>query len=249
MNDEIARVLDNCDCILRKRPTDHPKVAVRPPSAQVMMRISLDVICLEGKHFPHSVDEYSTWSEAGRIPSKSMDYQISTFSRMHLWRHGAPQAIRCDNECNNHEFRNFCLEEGITLAPVEANDHEANGLIENANKTLRSFFNRTRLCDKRSTCEAIVARALYGKNHARGSKLASAYELLFQRRLPLLIKLDRRLPRLPKVEENARRTAHRRLRKILRTPRLKTNKFLVGDKVAIYRDGSGLLAPCRITRL
>lgn len=144
--------------------------------------------------------------------SKSMDCQLSTFTRIHLWRHGSPLVIRCDNEFDNRDFKDFCLEQGIHRAPVAANNHKENGLIENTNKTLRSFFDRTRLYDQRSTFETIVERALYGKNIARGSELASAYEFFFQLRPPLLIKFDGRLPRLPTVEENARITARRRLR-------------------------------------
>ena len=65
---------------------------------------------------------------------------------------------------------------------VASNDHEANGLIENENRTLRSFFDRLRSCDKRSSTDAIVVEALYGKNVALGLKNASAFELLYGRK-------------------------------------------------------------------
>lgn len=91
---------------------------------------------------------------------------------MQVWRHGSPQVIRSDNEYNNEEFGAFCLEYGINLLPVAADDHEANGLIENSYRTLRSFFKLLLLCDKRSTCESIVNETLYCKNISCGFKEA-----------------------------------------------------------------------------
>lgn len=72
MCNELSRVLETCGFILIKPPKTHPKVAVLPPSAQTMIGISIDVMCLEGNNFLHSVDECSTWSKAGRIPSKTL---------------------------------------------------------------------------------------------------------------------------------------------------------------------------------
>ena len=48
--------------------------------------------------------------------------------------------IRSDNEYNKEEFRFFCSSNDIKLAVVAENDHESNGLIENASKTFRSSF-------------------------------------------------------------------------------------------------------------
>lgn len=69
----------------------------------------------------------------------------------------------------------------IALIPVVANDHEANGLIENANRTLRRCFNCIRAFDQRSPCVAVTAEAILGKNVMLGSKGASAFELLYSR--------------------------------------------------------------------
>lgn len=51
----------------------------------------------------------------------------------------------------------------VELIPITGNDHEATGLIENTNRTLRSFYNCLRCGYKRSTGEAIVDKAVYGK--------------------------------------------------------------------------------------
>lgn len=144
------------------------------------------------------------------------------------------------------------MNQGIHLAPVAADDHQANDQIENSNRTLRSFFNRLRVCDKRSTCDTLVAEALYSKNISLGSKACSAYELRYRRRPPLLTGLDQRLPTLPSIEENAIKIARRRLREMLRTPHHEPDDFAVCNLVAICRDGSGWLGdnsePARVTR-
>ena len=95
--------------------------------------------------------------------------QIETFKHIQLLRHGAPKTIQCDREYDNQEFRAFCESHDISLRFSAAHDHEANGLFENANRTLRSFFDRLRLCDKRSPATLIVAEACYGKNISLGA--------------------------------------------------------------------------------
>lgn len=248
MQNTIAEIIQQCGCQLAFAPKPHVKVGVRPPSTEPQACISIDVIHLEGKNYIHSIDECTTWSEAGCIPNKSMESQIRVLKRMQHLRHGAPRTIRCDNEYNNTEFKEFCKQYGTELIPTAANDHEANGLIENANRTLRSFYDRLRCCDKKSTGEAIIAEALYGKNISLGSKSASAFELLYGRRPRLLSPIDDRLPPPVSIQEHAENAARRRLKKMLRTPVYKMEDIAVGDIVAIWRDASGWLAPARVTK-
>lgn len=249
MESIIGDVIQTCPCRLAHPPTPHVKVATRPPSTSPQAHISLDIIHLGGKNYLHTVDECTTWSEAGHIPNRTMETQIRVLTRIHHLRHGAPKTIRCDNEYNNDEFQTFCNEHGTTLLPVAANDHESNGLIENANRTLRSFYDRLRSCDKRSTGDYITAEAIYGKNISLGSKNVSAFELLYGRRPRILPALDEALPPPISVAEHAQNVARRRIQKMLRTPIHKTDDISIGDTVAIWRDASGWLAPARVTRV
>lgn len=49
-----------------------------------------------------------------------------------------------------------------------ANDHEANGLVDNGNRTFRSFFHHLRLCDKRNTTEFLDSGAVFGNTISVG---------------------------------------------------------------------------------
>lgn len=80
-----------------------------------------------------------------------MDVQIAVFRRMRHLRLGAPQSIHFDREYDNKQFKAFCAETTTELHIVGENYQDTNGLVENVNRTLRSFFDRLRLCDKRST--------------------------------------------------------------------------------------------------
>lgn len=212
-----------------------------------MSRVSIDVLHFEERNFLHSVDEATSWSEAMPIVTKTISHQISVLERMNIWRQGAPLIIRCDNEYNNKEFQEFYLMNGTQIVPVAANDHEANGLIENSNKTLRQFCDRLQISDKRSTSESIISEALFGKNILKGAKVGSTFQLLYGRHPHLLKELDEILPPPATVQENTRKVARHSLRKMLRTPHFETPHFSFGDKVAIWRDGSGWLAPARVT--
>lgn len=98
-----------------------------------------------------------------------MEFQTKVFYNMHILRHGPPLTIRCENEYNNGYFEDFFKTMDIALLPVAAKDHEANGLIENANRTLRRCFNQIRACQKRSSCEAVVTEAVFDNNLILGS--------------------------------------------------------------------------------
>lgn len=110
-----------------------------------------------------------------------METKISTFRRIYTLRNGTSRTIKNDREYLNSEFGAFYDEMECNLIPVSANDHEGKGLIENANKTLRSFYNLLRLCDQSSTPETICAEAVYGKKISVESKIASEFELLSRR--------------------------------------------------------------------
>ena len=249
MNDLIEDVIQQCSCNLAFAPRPHAKVGARPPSTEPQANISIDVVHLGGKNFIHAVDECTSWSEVGHISSKAMDVQIRVLYRMQHLRHGPPKTIRCDNEYNNKDFQAFCATNETQLIPVAADDHEANGLVENANRTLRSFYDRFRCCDKKSTAEAVVAEAVYGKNISLGSRNVSAFELLYSRRPPLLPALRDHLPPPMSIEENSKNVARRRVNKMLRTQVRKQQEINVGDTVAIWRDASGWIAPARVTKI
>lgn len=57
---------------------------------------------------------------------------------------------------------------GDNLLPVPADAHEANGLIERANRTLRSRYDRLSACDQRAHTNVIMQEAAYAKNISRG---------------------------------------------------------------------------------
>lgn len=83
---------------------------------------------------------------------------------MQYQRHGPPKSIRCDREYDNAQIRAFCAETTTILNVVAANDHESNGLIEDANQTLCSFYNRIRQYYRRSANEIILRETLFGKH-------------------------------------------------------------------------------------
>lgn len=106
---------------------------------------------------------------------------IATFRRLQHLLHGPPNTIRCDRAYDNNAYKTFCAESETTLLFVAANEHEADGLIGNSNRTLRLFFNLICLIDQRTTSETVFSEAVYGKNISSGSKRASKFYLLYGR--------------------------------------------------------------------
>lgn len=170
-----------------------------------------------------------------------MDVQILVLRQTQYLRHGSPKTIRCDREYVyvNSQLAVFCPETGTERIHVAANDHEANGLIENANRTHPSFHDRLGLCVQRSAGKTIVAEAVFGKNISVASKKGSAFELLYGRRPRLVPAIESHLPPTITIGDDVQHVARRRLRKMLRTPNDKKYKIRLEDSVAIWRDASG----------
>lgn len=170
MQETINTVIRDCECQGTFRPSPHAKVATRPPSSEPQTHIIIEVIKHGGKKYLHSVDECTNWSEAGCIHRKTMDVQIEDLRQIQYIRHGPPQSINCDREYHNSQFMQFCAKTNTALHLVAANDYEPNGLIENANRTLRSFYDRIRLGDKRTVSEFITAEAVLARTYQQDLK-------------------------------------------------------------------------------
>lgn len=63
----IEDVIISCPCRTVSRSAPHAKVATRPPSTESQANISIDVILIGGRNYIHTVDECTSWSEAGHI--------------------------------------------------------------------------------------------------------------------------------------------------------------------------------------
>lgn len=112
---------------------------------------------------------------------RSLPEQIAAFQRIQVLRHGPSKIIYGDNEDNKEPFKTFCKDFGGRFAPIPANDHQANGTIEGANRFLKAYFRRVRSADKKSSIAMLFAEATYAKNICVGSKGASAFQLLYGR--------------------------------------------------------------------
>lgn len=161
------------------------------PSQETQQHVSIVVVHFEGKNFFHSVDECTTWWEVGYISRKSINLKIFFVQQIQMLRHGCPRSIKCDREYDSNLFKPFCRESDITLLLGAANDYEANGLVENWNRTLTSFFDRLRPCEMQVPTELLKAEATSSKNTSLGSRRASAFELLYNRWPSLIDAFDR----------------------------------------------------------
>ncbi len=130
--------------------------------------------------------------------------------------------------------------------PVAANDHEANGTIERANRTLRNFFMRIRAENQKSSVGEILAEATFGKNICVGSKTASSFELLYGRKPRLLDSSSQ--PHSPPVtiSEHVKAVANQRINRMLRSNIRRTDPVKVGDYVYYWRDNVRWLGPARV---
>lgn len=246
---QIEGAISGCKCRLAFPPTPHAVASSTPPGTEVQCHLSVDVINLEGHNFLHCLDRASGWSEIGMLSRKDLAEQVRVFRRIQANRHGIPRSIHCDREYNKGAFQQYCDEMHINIVPVAAHSHESNGAIERANRTLRSYFNRLRKCDRKSPTSEIASEAVYGKNINNGSHLASAFQLLYKRspRISGTDKIDNKP--VPSIQEHSAHVARQRVNTLLRTNIRDPYLPAIGETVYFWRDGSGWLGPAKVQKV
>jgi len=252
MKPRLRSVLNNCPCVLEKPPAPRPTISARPPSLAQPGEVSIDVVTFAGHLYLHVIDRSTRWSELGHLSSKRLDTQIAVFKSLYLYRHGPPLSIRGDEEYKKPDFLTFCHSINTEFVDIAANHHEGNGVIERANRTVRMYFDRIRLADKKSTVHDCVQRATYAKNICRGQDSISPYERLYGRMPHLFKDLPVAAETLPKPElgdqslpVESRRRVQAALKSQVRCP----DRPTVGQSVFFWRDGKKWLGPATVTKV
>eukprot|EP00171_Calliarthron_tuberculosum_P001417 IDg1417t1 len=222
LNKEIELVLLACECKIAHPPKPHAVASVNPPNRRKHEDVAVDIINLEGFNFLHIVDKCTGWSEIGNLRRRDLKEQVKIFRKIQVLRHGPPFKIYGDNEYNKPVFLAFCDEIGAQFVPIPANDHEANGAVESANRILRSYFRRIR------------------------GKLASSYELTFGQKPRILDKYDKLDTDIITVEQHNEQTAQKRINSMLRSQIREYDDVKLGDMVYFWRDNFRWLGPARV---
>ena len=246
MKTDIIEIVSSCKCQLAFPPTPNPVVGIVPPPNDAQTHLSLDIISLSGLNFLHIIDHATRWSEISHISRKELSVQISALRRVQLHTHGVPQTIQADQEYNKSLFLEFCQEYGITLIPVAENAHESNGLIERANRTLRSHYLRLRAYDQKTHTIDLVHEAVYAKNINRGGRIASSYELLYNRSPRLYGTRTPESSKIPSIPEYNAHICRARVNTMLRSQVREVQPLDIGESVYFWRDSDGWLGPATI---
>lgn len=238
----IDKLLIECKCTTAQNPKPHAAVSIRLPTLAKQVDISVDTIFLEGVPCLHSICKSTRWSEAAALPSNSLRDQVTAFKRIQIYRHGAPLRIHGDGQYGKGEFIKMCDDIGAKFILSAANDHEASGAIESANKTLRSYYRRIRAVDQKSPLTDILAEAVYGKNICKGKKMACSFELLYNAH-PRIMDGHEPIKDPATVEQQAEHTTRQRLTKMMRVNIRPETNIKVGDYVMYWRDSHRWLGP------
>ena len=245
----IEQLLLECPCKISREPSPHPIVSTNIPERRKQTAVSLDVVFFEGIPVMHAVDKCIGWSETSVLRNRSHQEQVSTFSKIWIHRHGIPKKIHADREYFRGKFADFCSENGIELLELAANDHEANGIVERANRTLRSFFRRLRSEKQKLSVTCVLSEATYAKNICKGSRLTSSSQLLYGQHPRILAEHDILNTPVITLEEHVKNTAKNRMNKLINTRPRKKAVINVGDFIFYWRDKQRWLGPARVVEV
>eukprot|EP00171_Calliarthron_tuberculosum_P004551 IDg4551t1 len=190
-----------------------------------------------------SVSTLSSTTANARLPQL-----LNAFKRIQVLRHGAPLTVQADNQFNKDEFINYLKDIGAKFIASAANDHEANGAIESANRILKTHFRRIRSSDHRSSLPDLLSEATYAKNINTGNKLASAFELLYGRQPRVMDSYQNN--RAPvTVSDQARHATRQRIDHMMRSNVRKLPLIRLGDYVLYWRDGRRWIGPAKVLKI
>lgn len=245
----IEKMLLECTCKVAHEPTPHPIVSQNPPARYKQTYVSIDVVFIEGVPIMHVVDKCIGYSETGILRRRALDAQLATFLDIWIYRHGIPLTIHADREYFKGVFYSFCSENGITLAEHAANDHEANGTVERANRTLKSFFRRIRSDKPKSSVSEILREATYAKNICKGSKLASSFELLYCQKPRIIAEHDVVRETAITLDEHVADVAKKRVNDMVNSKPRKLPTISVGDYAFFWRDDKRWIGPGKVVHV
>eukprot|EP00171_Calliarthron_tuberculosum_P023073 IDg23073t1 len=248
LNKCIDSVLMDCSCKISANPLPHRTVSVRPPSNVKQADVSLDIMYFEGVPCLHVVCKATTWSETCALPSRRLSDQISAFKRVWLYRHGPPETIQADNEYNKQTFLDLCKDIGARFIITATEDHQANGAVESANRTLRSYLRRLRATNHNYSITELLAEATYGKNLNVGKKRACAFELLYEKK-PRVLPQYIQGRKITSVSDQAEHASNQRLNRLLRENIRSVPQFNLGDFVFYWRDKKRWIGPARVIKI
>lgn len=242
----IEELLLECPCKVAKDPLPHSIVSQSIPEQRKHTAASLDIVFLEGVPVMHAVGKCIEWSETSILKNRTLVEQVSTFCKIWVYRHGLPTKTPADREYFKGSSAKFCRDHDIELVELAANDHEANGTVERANRTLRIFFRRLRSEQQKTVLSKTLSEATYAKNIYKGSKMASSFQLLYGQ--PPRIMTDQDIFKIPavKMAERVQDVAKKRLGKLVESKQRRQPEVSIGDYVYFWRDKLRWKGPARV---
>ncbi len=216
------------------------------PEKDKQTSVYVDDVHFKGVDCLHVVDKCIGWSEATTLQSRKLSDQAIAFTRIWVHRHGVPRRVYGDAKYAKGDFKAMFTAMGIEFVPIAANDHEANGTMESANRVLRNFVRCERSCKAEADIAAILEEAVYGKNMCKGSKLASYFELLYSRRPRVMNGVEVRSSPAITIEEHVKDVAKRGLQRMQTENTRDTPKVQKGDWVYFWRDLHRWIGPARV---
>nr|XP_039264060.1 uncharacterized protein LOC120339893 [Styela clava] len=190
----IREVTNECEiCLLHKRAPPRPVVGL-PRSNEVNETVALDLHQLgPSLWYLHVIDEFSRYSNAALIHSKSPKIIIQKFLQFWVSIFGAPRRVISDNggEFNNEEFRDMCENFNISVKTTPAYSPWSNGVCERHNQILTNILIKIKK-DVQCNWETALAWSVCAKNSLVNNSGFSPTQIMFGRNinLPSVMKDD-----------------------------------------------------------
>ncbi|XP_077971779.1 uncharacterized protein LOC144425883 [Styela clava] len=258
LSDIVQDVVKKCEtCSVLKKSPPRPAVGL-PRASRFIESVAIDLHQLESNlWYMHMVDEFTRFSNAVIVRSKSSSIIANKFLLRWISIFGSPQKVFTDNgrEFNNHEFLDMCDNFNIIVNTSPAYSPWSNGVCERHNQVLTNMLHKIRN-DVRTDWGVSIAWAVSAKNSLMNNKGFSPAQLVFGQNVNLPSVLVNELPALEGKTESlevgqhisalhaARRafiaceSSERIQRALRKQTRQSSFNFTTGDRVYYKRPDS-----------
>jgi hypothetical protein len=138
MNNEIKQLIGSCEgCQELRASNPRPADKLRPPAAQPMERVGIDLFDCRGKSYLLMADAFSGHAWVACLSKETTAAIVSECRRWFL-DFGYPKEIISDNGPQfRTDFGRFCTEEGIVHTTSSPYYPESNGMAESGVKNMK----------------------------------------------------------------------------------------------------------------
>lgn len=151
-SDIIQHIIKEYPCSLAAPSQPHTICSPLPIAYVARTDVSTDVVFFNRKPFLSVMNNCAKWSETSILRTRRLQDLVLVLKTVQMYKHGKSRSVRTDQEYNKPALIEFLNSFDIPLIAIAAIYHEGNGLMEKANRSIKTNYDKLALA--KSECQS-----------------------------------------------------------------------------------------------